>query len=264
MNAQALAALFVLVVWWSSTGLVLRMVWLGRSTFRVVAFGLLAAAGFWGLIVTGKRDSIGAAYVAFSSALAVWAWHELVFLLGIVTGPRKTGLPLGARGWRRFRYATAAVIHHEVALAATLLAIAAVTWGQVNQVGTWTFLTLWIMRLSAKLNVFLGVRNLSEQFVPDHMRYMLSYFRRARMNWLMPVSVTAASAIVVYLAKSPEGAPEFSVVGRTLVETMLALAVLEHVFLAFPVPDAALWRWATRTKVGGEAERLRSMRAEAP
>ena len=39
----------------------------------------------------------------------------------------------------------------------------ALTWGGANQVGTWTFLVLWVMRLSAKLNVFLGVPNLTER-----------------------------------------------------------------------------------------------------
>ncbi len=244
--------------------MVLRTVWLGRSTFRLAVFALLAIAGLGGLLATSARDSVGSAYVAFSSAVAVWAWHELVFLLGILTGPRRTELPPGTRGWMRFRYATEVVIHHEVALAVTLLLIAGFTWGKVNQVGTWTFFTLWVMRLSAKLNVFLGVRNLSEQFVPAHMRYMLSYFRRARMNWLMPMSVLASSAAVAHLAKAASGASDFVVVGRTLVGTMLALAVLEHVFLALPLPDAALWRWAIRTKGTHAPERLREIAAEAP
>jgi putative photosynthetic complex assembly protein 2 len=106
------------------------------------------------------------------------------------------------------------------------------------------------MRLSAKFNVFLGVRNLTEQFVPAHLRYMLGYFRRARMNPLMPVSIVVASAVVARLlghALTADATP-FVVVGRTLVATLLGLAVVEHAFLAVPVPDAVLWRWAIRTK----------------
>jgi len=79
---------------------------------------------------------------------------------------------------------------------------------------------------------------------------MLGYFRRARMNALMPVSIVAGSVVVLRLAAGSvaEGATPFAVVGRTLLATLLGLAVLEHLFLAIPLPDALLWRWAIRTK----------------
>ena len=197
MADHLFAAGFVLVAWWFSTGVILLMDGLPRSTFRFSLTGasVLALGGLYGLYWSSGLDSRPAAYLAFSFALLVWAWHELTFLLGIVTGPRKAPCPPDARGWRRFGYATAAMIHHEVALALTLLAVVALTWGAPNQVGTWTFLVLWIMRLSAKLNVFLGVRNLTTEFIPQHLRYLLSYFRRARLNPLMPVSLLVASAV---------------------------------------------------------------------
>lgn len=255
---QLLAALFVLVAWWSSTGVILLMDGLPRSTFRfsVTGVSVLAVGGLFGLAWTSRSESQLAAYLAFMFALAVWAWHELTFLLGIVTGPRKEPCPPGARGWRRFAYATSAVIHHELALAITLITVVALTWGGPNQVGTWTFLVLWIMRLSAKLNVFLGVRNLTTEFIPDHLRYLLSYFRKARLNPLMPVSLIVGSAVVVYLLTSGRAADATGViaVGRTMVATLLALAVLEHLFLTLPLPDALLWRWALRAGHGQPAD----------
>jgi hypothetical protein len=36
--------------------------------------------------------------------------------------------------------------------------------------------------------------------------------------------------------------------GLTIITTMLALGVLEHVFLAVPLGDAALWRWIIRVR----------------
>lgn len=251
---HALAALFVLVSWWGSTGLVLLMDGLPRRTFRwsvSIASGL-ALAGLWGLGWSSRFPSRPAAYMAFSCALVVWAWHELTFLLGLVTGPRKLPCPPDARGWRRFAYATAAVIHHEVALALTLAAVVWITWRAPNQVGTWTFAVLWVMRLSAKLNVFLGVRNLTTEFIPAHLRYLLTYFRRSPCNPLMPVSLLLASAVAVRLAlQSAAGdATLFVLVGRTLVATILGLAIIEHLFLTLPVPDALLWRWAVRAGHG--------------
>lgn len=257
VSEHARAALFVVVAWWASTGVVLWVDGLPRSTFRVSigAATALALGGLLGLWWSSGLESSGGAYLAFSSALVLWGWHELTFLLGVVTGPRKTACPPGARGWARFRYATAVVIHHELALAVTLAAVLVLTWGATNQVGARTFLVLWVMRLSAKLNVFLGVRNLTERFIPEHLRYMLSYFRRARWNPLMPVSLLAAGAVFVWLVTQPvpPDATALATVGKTLVATILGLAVLEHLFLALPVPDAMLWRWAMRRGVGGEA-----------
>lgn len=243
------AVLFVLLAWWLSTGAILVLDGLPRPTFRIslAGVGVLALAGLCGLAYSSRLDSRRGAYLAFCSALAVWAWHELAFLLGALTGPRKAPCPPAARGLVRFRLATAAVLYHELALAATLLAVLALTHHAPNQVGAHCFLVLWTMRISAKLNVFLGVRNLSTEFIPAHLHYLLSYFRKARMNPLMPVSLLLASAVLVHLINAPaaEGA---AAVGRALVATLLGLAVLEHVFLVLPLPDALLWRWALRTR----------------
>ena len=269
MSAHLVPILFVLGAWWVSTCLVLKMVWLGPSTvrLRVATASVLAVLGLYGIRASSLVATNSAAYVAFVCALLVWAWHELTFLLGIVTGPRKTSCPPDARGFRRFRYATAVVIHHELALALTLLFVVAVTWGRPNQVGTWTYAVLWGMRLSAKLNVFLGVRNISEQFVPDHLRYMVSYFRRARMNPLMPLSLLAASLVTIWIVGhtapgDPVAASIFGTVARTLVATILGLAVLEHLFLSLPVPDALLWRWAIRNEQRQATESPRNLRPE--
>ena len=56
----------------------------------------------------------------------------------------------------------------------------ALTRDGANQVGLWTFVILWAMRQSAKLNVFLGVRNLSEEFLPEHLRYLETSLRASR------------------------------------------------------------------------------------
>jgi putative photosynthetic complex assembly protein 2 len=247
---HVLAALFVLGVWWLSTGAILWIDGLPRTTFRfsLAAATGLALAGLVGLRATSQVPTAGGAYLAFGCALLVWSWHELSFLLGVLTGPRKEPCPEGARGLRRFVYATAAVLHHEIALALTLVAVALLTWGAPNQVGASTFLVLWVMRLSAKLNLFLGVRNLTTEFIPEHLRYLLSYFRKKRLNPLMPVSLLAGGAAVVRLfsASAALEASAFAAVGGTLVATILALAVVEHLFLLLPLPDVLLWRWALR------------------
>ena len=100
--------------------------------------------------------------------------------MGFVAGPRREACPSGARGWTRFRAATAAVIHHEVALACTALALFAMTWGQPNQIAAHTFTLLFVMRLASKLNIFLGVANMNADMMPAHLDYLKSYFKKAR------------------------------------------------------------------------------------
>lgn len=252
MNDHALAIGSVVVTWWLSTAVVLRLVWLPRATHRytMAISSVLAVVAIHGVVRASAEPTIGAAYLGFGSALAIWAWHELTFLLGMISGPRKLACPPEAFGWPRFRYATLAVIHHEVALAVTALGLVVITWNSPNQVATWTFLVLWVMRLSAKLNVFVGVRNLSEDFIPPHLRYLTSYFRRGRLTPLMVVSVACASLALLPLASGSlaASASPFLRSGHTLVATMLGLAIVEHFFLALPLPDAALWRWILRTE----------------
>ena len=54
---------------------------------------VLAVAGL-GVIVatTGVATPLGA-YAAFGGALLVWAWHEISYFLGYVTGPRPESCP---------------------------------------------------------------------------------------------------------------------------------------------------------------------------
>lgn len=252
MMQYALPAAYVLFLWWFSTGailVVLNRSWAVQRTTLVLSNAVLALA-LSGLFASAGAATVWGAYCAFTCALLIWGWHELTFLTGVITGPRRTPCPPEARGRRRFLAAAGTVIHHEVAIAATALVLAVLTWGQPNQVGLWTFLVLWVMRLSAKLNIFLGVSKLAEEFLPAHLRYLKSYFRRARINWLLPIAVGVSAWVVWRLATGaldPAAAPAMAV-GLTLVATLLALAILEHLFFVLPIPDTALWRWALRRR----------------
>jgi putative photosynthetic complex assembly protein 2 len=247
-----LPILYTLFVWWFSTGLILYLDGLPRWTYGW-SFGgasLLLAAALFGLYQTSTDASVSGAYVAFTCAVLAWGWVEVSFLMGYVTGPRCTPCPPDATGWRRFVAAVEVIAHHELAIVALAATVLAATWGSANQIGTWTFLILWSMRQSAKLNLFLGVRNLNEQFLPAHLSYMQSYFRRRRMNLLFPVSVTLATALAVLIwerALAPE-VSAFGTAGLALVGTLLTLAILEHWFLVLPLPSEVLWSWGMRSR----------------
>jgi len=201
MWEHGLAILYALFIWWFSTGLILYLDGLPRRTFSwsMIVMTVIALAALYGLWFTGSDTSLTGAYLSFTCGLLIWAWHELSFLTGCVTGPRRTPCPEVSGFWTRFRYASETVIHHELAIAATAALMAALTWGAANQIGLWTFVILWLMRLSAKLNIFLGVANLAEEFLPPHLRYLESYFRRRPLNLLFPVSVTVSTIATVLI-----------------------------------------------------------------
>ena len=182
----------------------------------------------------------------------MWGWHELSFLTGWVTGPRQHAADPGAQGWQRFVQAVQAILWHELAILASGLMIVAITWGAPNQIGTQTFAVLWVMRISAKLNVFLGVRNLSIELLPPHLAYLASFFRKRAMNLLFPLSVSASTVVAVWMVNEALGSPAGSAraTGLLLVATLLVLAILEHWLLVLPLQATALWQWAMRNRDG--------------
>jgi putative photosynthetic complex assembly protein 2 len=102
------------------------------------------------------------------------------------------------------------------------------------------------MRTSAKLNLFLGVRNLSEAFLPPPLAYLQSFFRRRPMNALLPFSVLAAAGVLaaIVLQALHPATDSAQSIGLVLVGTLLALAIVEHLLLVLPVDTTALWHWA--------------------
>jgi putative photosynthetic complex assembly protein 2 len=241
--------LFALLMWFIGTAAV---VWLDsrpRETFRasLAWAGLVAVAATALVWAYAGSTSEGGAYLGFAAAIVIWGWHEMSFLMGEVAGPNRAPCPPGAAGWARFRAATATVIHHELAIAATAILLVAITWGQPNQAAPLTFLLLFALRLSAKFNLYLGVPNLSDEVFPEHLAYLKSYFRTRAMNPLFPVSIGFGTGVAVWAWQASEAAPAGS--GAAACATLLAglavLGVVEHLFLVLPIRDAKMFRWAS-------------------
>jgi putative photosynthetic complex assembly protein 2 len=246
-------ALFTIFLWWFCTGVIFVLDGLPARTFRWSMAGatLLLGAAFGGIWVSVHDTSLSGAYIAFCSALVVWGWQEIAFLTGTVTGPYRKPCPVDLAGYPRFALAVRALLHHEIAILLLAAGIAALTWGASNQLALWTFLLLWAARTSTKLNIFLGVRNFAEGFLPAHLAYMTSFFRRRAMNLLFPLSVTVSTIGTLLLFQGAFSAQDaFVAASLTLLGTLAALAVLEHWFLMLPIPFEALWSWAGRFRSG--------------
>lgn len=248
-------------VWWFSTGAILLLDGLPRSSFRwTMGFAsLLALVALAGLALTSNGTTTADAYVAFSCAIVVWGWQELAFLTGWITGPRKQACPQHCTGRAHFGHAVEAILYHEFAILVAGALIVALTWHTANPVGAWTYVVLWVMRTSAKLNLFFGVRNTGEELLPPHLDYLKSFFRSRRLNLLFPLSVTvptAAVALMIEQALAP-GTAEPMATGLLLVAALLGLAVLEHWLMVLPVPVTAMWRWALRARRRRDEARAR-------
>ena len=246
MVEHLLPVVFAVALWWGSTGLILRLDGLPRATFRWTVLGatVLLASGLAGLWWSARESSVPAVYLGFLSAILAWAWIEITFLTGTLTGPRRAPCPPQARGWTRLRAAIAVILWHEVAIITLALIVAALTLHAPNPFGGVAFLALAAMRLSAKLNLFLGVRNFGEALLPDHLRYLETYVVRRRMNALLPFSVLAGVVACVGLLASAaaSGSDVSTATGHTLLASLVALGVLEHAFMVLPVPPEALYR----------------------
>lgn len=258
MTEYALPILYVVFLWWFSTGAIIYLDGLPRHTYRWSMLGatILAIGALYALDQSKDQTTLEGAYVAFTAAIILWGWVEMSFLMGLITGSRRDRCPEGATGWRRFVYAVQAILYHEFTLIAFALAIWATTSGGANQVGLYTFLILWIMRTSTKLNVFFGVRNLNEEWLPDHLRYLESYFRKRPLNLFFPISITLSMIVAVLLiqAAMDGSAGSHHVTGATFLAILMVLAILEHWFLVLPLPFQALWNWALRSRLPEDAE----------
>ncbi len=257
MARMLLPALYAAFVWWFSTGVIILLDNLPRRSFRwsMLAGSLVMFAALAGIAVTAADTSLAGVYLAFTCGVLVWGWQEMSFFMGFVTGPLRVSCAADRTGWARFRAGVAACLYHELTIIGFAALVVALSWGQPNRIGCWTFLTIWALRQSAKLNVFLGVRNLSDEFLPAHLRYLQSFMRQRWMNALMPFSLAAGGCAFVLLLRRAgmPGLPGPQAAGLGLIATMLGLGVLEHALMVVPLPMARLWHWAIRARAGQPA-----------
>ncbi|KUF10027.1 putative photosynthetic complex assembly protein PuhE [Pseudoponticoccus marisrubri] len=245
-----IAGLAALFLWWFSTGAILVVVrMVDRRGPRAAQAATLAGLpvlglGLWLYLVSLPGTGTGAAYQGFVAALLIWGWIEFAFLTGTVTGPVRRPCPPRLPEWERFLRAWGTVAYHEMALAAALAGLLLTGWGAANPAGLWTFVVLYFARVSAKLNLYLGVPHINTEFLPAALAHLPSHFRQRSLNWLFPASVTALSlAAACWLERLLAAETAGSATGFALLTAITLLALAEHWLMVLPLPDAKLWRW---------------------
>ena len=219
---------YALFLWWFSTGVILYLDKRPRRTYpwSLLGASVVALLSLLTLFLVRDSDSVAGAYLSFTAGVMIWAWMEISYFMGFITGPRKAACPQECGTWLRFWLAIQTSLYHELAIVLAGATMVWITLGSDNQLGTWTFIILWWMRWSAKLNLFLGVPNLNEDWLPDHIRFLTTYLSKRPMNLLFPVSVSVSTVVMCLLVESaldlsPDG---FAGVALMLAATLLALA----------------------------------------
>ena len=245
-----IAALSALFLWWFATGILLWRVHSAdrggpdQHVWSVILTLPLLGAGVLGVHGTLGDASPAGVWAGFLSALAIWAWIELAFLSGVITGPNDRAAPPGLTGYPRFRAAFLTIAWHEAALLAALVFLVSVSLGAANGFALWTFLLLFGARISAKLNLFLGVPRIHTDFLPSPLAHLKSHFRQGPVSWFFPASVTALTLTLgCFLERLWSATTPGATVGFTLLSALAALALLEHWFMVWRVRDDKLWRW---------------------
>jgi putative photosynthetic complex assembly protein 2 len=265
MIAYGLPIAATLALWWLSTGVIVRLDSLDQRTFgRSMAWAtIVLLLSLWLVRQSSGQTTPGAAYVAFACGLVVWGWQLLSFYTGFVTGPRRSACPPDCAGVSRFVEAARTSLHHEFAAVLGALALLALTYGRPNRLALWTYLLLWWMHQSAKLNAFFGVPNLGQDMLPDHLAYLASFMRRRPMNPLFPFSVTISTIATMRLFEGAlrADATAFEITANLMLAALMALAVAEHWFLVAPIDANAIWR-SFRRRPGEVNERGAARRVE--
>ena len=253
-----IAGLAAVFLWWFSTGALLWRVRYadnagGDAHFRSVIYGLpMLFAGVVGFHLSLTDPSANGVYYAFLSALGIWGWIELAFLSGAITGPNAKPCPPNTAPWHRFRRAVGTIAYHEALLVSALFLIAYASVGQPNHFAWLTFAVLFFARLSAKLNLFLGVPRINVEFLPRPLAHLASHFRYSKMNAFFPIAVTMLTfAAACWIERAISAPTDARQIGFVLLSALTLLALLEHWFMVLPLPDQKLWHWmmpAQKTK----------------
>lgn len=252
MSNIALPMLFALLLWWFSTGVILYLDGLPRRSFRwsLTGASVLALLALAAVVYSSNMTTPAGAYIAFTASVVVWGWLEMSYLMGWVTGPWCKPCPPGVTGFARFKLALRTSLYHEAAVTAVGATLLVLCRDVPNPLAAHIFLVLWLMRWSSKLNVFLGVPNLNEEFLPEQLAYLTSFMPRRPMNLFFPFAVTAATLVTAALLGAAAAAEpdSYTATADSLLAALMLLAVLEHWFLVLPLQDAALWRWALQVR----------------
>lgn len=235
------------LLWWLMTGLALMSVHQPLKLKKPILVGsaVLAVLAVLGVEGNAAAHTTVATIAGFAMALLIWAFLELSYLMGYITGPIKSAARDDMPLHKRFYYALGTSIYHELLVVGVVGLVCILGAGLPNPTIQNTLAVLWLMRWSTKLNLFFGVRHFNSDWLPENMRYITSYLKAGENSWFIVFSTTLAAFFTYLLFFYGQIAVEpATTLSLFLIGWLAVLAVLEHCFLMVPMGETALWRWA--------------------
>ena len=201
------------------------------SMVSVVVASLFALVGAVLVVRTRDETTVRSARLAFLGSALIWWWCSTLFYAGfgmriadnIASGPRTLTLAVQAID---------ATLRPDLFGVLALLLVGMTVWRRPNRVALWMLLTFWGTLQTAKLNVFMGVRNSGIDWLPDHLVGLSRYFGPPQNSPLLPATIallTIGFLIVTVRAWNAPGA--FRTHMLAMIAFLLSLALLEHALL---------------------------------
>ena len=262
MNS-VISIIFVFFLWWSLTGLILYVAKKGDlvgGKYHLIS-GILSLPIFVGAwffyIVNLESSNLTNVMTGFLSSLMIWGWCEFTFLTGFIAGLTGKHLVKHENEKERFLNGLKSIIFNEILLLLCLGGMAFLTLGKDNNIGFFAFFILYIARVSAKLNLFFGVPYINLQFLTFRLRHLEAFCKVAPVGSFFFGSCLILSGLFGFLAVTVffSGNTPTIQLGYLMLSTLVALAVIEHLFMAIPFRDAKLWNWML-PKFEGQPKRI--------
>jgi putative photosynthetic complex assembly protein 2 len=90
---------------------------------------------------------------------------------------------------------------------------------------------------------------MSDELLPAHLGYLKSYFGPKQLHPMLLVTVAMITGLAGWFAyRAINASSSGAAVSASLLCCLSLLAALEHLFLAIPFRDSALWNWALRNR----------------
>ena len=260
MESKFFTILLTIFLWWFSTGLILYAIRrvdfsskINHRSFALYCLPLLII-GIIGFVFTINNLTVQTVYISFISSLCIWGWFEIAFLSGLITGKIKSKCEEGKRGLKRFIFAWKTINHSELALIFVTISLFIIVYKEANNFGFLTFAILYIARVCAKINFYLGVPYINFDFFPKPISYMKSLFKISNPSFFWILSVAFLFYLSMINAQNSLSADITypSSIGYILISSLTFLALFEHLCMVIPFTETRLWSWMLPKKQKNE------------
>lgn len=242
---SGLGITLTLVAWWVGTGAVFLAARGGLQKRRWAFVGALVLLGvaLAAVPVLGAYQGLSGTLLALLSGFTAWAWVELSFYTGFITGPSVAEPDPDASLAERFRHALAACLWHELLIPILGAVLLLLSFSGGNPWAFRIYVTFWLLHEAARINVLIGVPHPFAELLPEHLSHLKPYTVARKAGWPIRLTLVAHTVAAGVLLVAALGAAEPGArLGWMVLGALVSLGWLENLVLMLPIPLERLWR----------------------